>query len=99
LTKNSALSIIPCDSYAPSYIGKEGVVVVQEGVVLVSELMLPRGPERRNGDRRALMERRYTERRDPVRASAGRRGVWPFDRRIAERRMLERREGWPQTSA
>jgi hypothetical protein len=39
------------------------------------------------------------ERRDPVRASAGRRGVWPFDRRIAERRMLERRDGWPQTQA
>ena len=72
---------------------------MQEGVAVVSELIVPRGPERRNGDRRAWMERRYTERRDPVRASAGRRGVWPFDRRIAERRMLERREGWPQTSA
>ena len=72
---------------------------MQEGVAVVSELIVPRGPERRSGDRRAWMERRYTERRDPVRASAGRRGVWPFDRRIAERRMLERRDGWPETQA
>ena len=72
---------------------------MQEGVVVVSEVLLPRGPERRNGDRRAWMERRYAERRDPVRATAGRRGVFPFDRRIAERRMLERREGWPQHQA
>ncbi len=75
------------------------MVVVQKGVVIVSELMVPRGPERRNGDRRAWVERRYAERRDPVRASAGRRGVFPFDRRIAERRMLERREGWLQAQA
>ncbi len=75
------------------------MVVVQKGVVVVSELMVPRGPERRNSDRRAWVERRYAERRDPVRASAGRRGVFPFDRRIAERRMLERREGWPQALA
>jgi hypothetical protein len=72
---------------------------VQEGVVVVSDLLLPRGPERRNGDRRDLVERRYTERRDPVRATAGRRGDYPFDRRIAERRMLERREGWPPQQA
>ena len=72
---------------------------MQEGVVVLSEVLLPRGPERRNGDRRAFMERRYSERRDPVRATAGRRGVWPFDRRIAERRMLERREGWPVLQA
>ena len=75
------------------------MVVVQEGVVVVSEVLIPRGPERRNGDRRAWVERRYAERRDPVRATAGRRGVWPFDRRVAERRMLERREGWPQHQA
>jgi hypothetical protein len=72
---------------------------VQEGVAVVSDVLVPRGPERRNGDRRAWVERRYSERRDPVRAAAGRRGVWPFDRRIAERRMLERREGWPRHQA
>jgi len=65
----------------------------------VSKLMLPRGPERRNGGKPAWKERRDTERREPVRASDGRRGAWRIDRRIAERRMLERREGWPQTSA
>jgi hypothetical protein len=75
------------------------VAVLEEGAVVVSELLVPRGPERRSGDRRAWMERRYSERRDPVRATAGRRGVYPFDRRIAERRMLERREGWPQNQA
>ena len=75
------------------------MAVLEEGVVVVSELLLPRGPERRNGDRRAWMERRFAERRAPERATAGRRGVYPFDRRIAERRMLERREGWPQNQA
>ena len=62
----------------------------------MNDVLLPRGPERRGeDDRRAFVERRYAERRDPVRAAAGRRGVFPFDRRIAERRMLERRENWP----
>lgn len=75
------------------------MAVLEEGVVVVSELLVPRGPERRNGDRRAWMERRYAERRAPERATAGRRGVYPFDRRIAERRMLERRDGWPQNEA
>jgi hypothetical protein len=69
-------------------------VVVQQGVEVLSTTMVERGPERRGGDRRSWVERRFAERRDPVRASAGRRGVFPFDRRIAERRMLERREGW-----
>ncbi len=68
----------------------------EEGVGL-RETLVPRGPERRNGDRRAWVERRYAERRDPVRATAGRRGVFPFDRRIAERRMLERRTLWPES--
>jgi hypothetical protein len=71
----------------------------KEGRVVVSELRVPRGPERRDGDRRAWLERRYTERRDPVRATAGRRGVFPFDRRVAERRMLERRTNWPEPQA
>ncbi len=68
--------------------------------MVLSDLLLPRGPERRGeSDRRAWAERRYAERRDPVRAAAGRRGVFPFDRRIAERRMLERRENWPADQA
>ncbi|MHB8612588.1 MAG: hypothetical protein ACYDAL_09190 [Candidatus Dormibacteraceae bacterium] len=73
--------------------------VVEEGVEILSETMMPRGPERRAGDRRAWLERRYAERRDPVRATAGRRGIFPFDRRVAERRMLERRTGWPESQA
>ncbi len=68
-------------------------------MVLSDTLLLPRGPERREAVRRSGVERRYAERRDPVRATAGRRGAFPFDRRIAERRMLERRESWPAPQA
>ncbi|MGA8923551.1 MAG: alpha/beta hydrolase [Candidatus Dormiibacterota bacterium] len=42
--------------------------------------------ERRGDVRRAHIERRSGERRDPVRASAGRRVFVPSDRRLAERR-------------
>lgn len=45
------------------------------------------------------MERRFVERRDPERAVAGRRVVHPFDRRVAERRFLERRTNWPEAQA
>jgi hypothetical protein len=72
----------------------------EEGVSVLSDVLLPRGPERRGeDDRRTFVERRYAERRDPVRATAGRRGIFPFDRRIAERRMLERRDNWPGQQA
>ena len=68
-----------------------------EGDVMAGELLVPRGSERRGEDgRRGTGERRFGERRDPVRASAGRRVLFPFDRRIAERRTLERRESWPE---
>ena len=70
----------------------------EEGVV-VNEFLVPRGPERRDGGRRAGVERRYAERRDPERATAGRRVLFPFDRRIAERRMIERRTRWPEHPA
>ena len=60
--------------------------------------MIERGPERRmNGDRRSGVERRFGERRNPDRAAAGRRVVFPFDRRVAERRFVERRSEWPET--
>ena len=45
-----------------------------------------RGDERRTEGRRSNVERRFSERRDPVRAGAGRRVFYPFDRRTAERR-------------
>jgi hypothetical protein len=67
-----------------------------EGEMLISETMVPRGAERRGDGRRSDAERRVGERRDPVRAAAGRRVLFPFDRRIAERRALERRESWPE---
>jgi hypothetical protein len=70
----------------------------REGDILRSETLVPRGPERRGDGRRSEIERRFGERRDPVRATAGRRVLYPFDRRIAERRTLERRESWPELS-
>jgi hypothetical protein len=62
--------------------------------------MTSRGPERRTGwDRRSGTERRYAERRAPERAGANRRVLFPFDRRVAERRFLERRSFWPEVEA
>jgi hypothetical protein len=61
---------------------------------------MPRGPERRTAvERRSGEERRYAERRDPARGEAGRRVESPFDRRVAERRFIERRSDWPQAQA
>ncbi len=45
--------------------------------------------ERRNAGRRSDVMRRLGERREPVRASAGRRVLFPFERRMAERRSRE----------
>ena len=45
------------------------------------------------------MDRRFGERRDPERAGATRRVAYPFDRRVAERRFLERRSEWPEPQA
>jgi len=56
-------------------------------------LPIPRGGERRGAGRRSDVTRRLGERRDPVRAGAGRRVVSP-DRRMAERRGRERRQTW-----
>jgi hypothetical protein len=62
--------------------------------------MTTRGPERRTGwDRRSGTDRRFAERRMPERASANRRVLFPFDRRVAERRFLERRNFWPEVEA
>lgn len=62
--------------------------------------LIARGPERRSGeDRRRNLDRRFGERRDPARAAANRRVLFPFDRRVAERRFLERRTEWPEAQA
>jgi pimeloyl-ACP methyl ester carboxylesterase len=61
-------------------------------------LKTPRGAERRGSGRRSIARRRYGERRNPIRSMAGRRVLFPFERRIAERRARERREGWPGLS-
>ncbi len=80
---------VACDSIT-------GPMAAQEEKVVLSETKKPRGPERRENERRAGVERRFAERRDFLRATAGRRGAFPFDRRIAERRMPERRQFWPE---
>jgi 3-oxoadipate enol-lactonase len=59
---------------------------------------LPRGAERRHAGRRSDGVRRVGERRDPVRAGAGRRVLFPSDRRRSERRGHERRESWRVSS-
>jgi 3-oxoadipate enol-lactonase len=57
-------------------------------------LPMPRAGERRAAGRRSDVMRRLGERRDPVRASAGRRVLFA-DRRMAERRRgHERRQSW-----
>ncbi|HEV2415012.1 MAG TPA: hypothetical protein VGX27_09390 [Candidatus Dormibacteraeota bacterium] len=62
--------------------------------------MKERGPERRTGvERREGSDRRYGDRRAPERAGPGRRTIYPFDRRVAERRFIERRGDWPATKA
>jgi 3-oxoadipate enol-lactonase len=57
-------------------------------------LPMPRGGERRGAGRRSAATRREGERRDPVRAGAGRRILFPVDRRMVERRGHERRNSW-----
>jgi len=69
-----------------------------DGEMSMNDTLVPRGSERRGEGRRSNAERRFAERRNPVRAAAGRRVLFPFDRRIAERRALERRESWPEPS-
>ena len=54
----------------------------------------PRSYERRSEGRRSEVMRRLGERRDPVRASAGRRVQFPYERRVADRRGHERRQAW-----
>jgi 3-oxoadipate enol-lactonase len=54
--------------------------------------MKPRLAERRTEWRRSEAERREGERREPVRSTPGRRVLFAYDRRTAERRAHERRE-------
>ena len=61
--------------------------------------MSQRGPERRsNIERRSGTDRRVADRRQPERAGPGRRVLFPFDRRVAERRFTERRTAWPDSA-
>ncbi len=69
-------------------------LAVQQHLVQLA-LATPRRAERRGDGRRSGRMRRSGERRDPVRTSAGRRVLFPFERRMAERRGRERRASLP----
>ena len=69
-------------------------LAVQQHLVELG-LATTRGADRRGDGRRSDRMGRRGERRDPVRASAGRRVLLPLDRRMAQRRGRERRESWP----
>jgi pimeloyl-ACP methyl ester carboxylesterase len=68
-------------------------LVVQQFLAELA-LPIPRGAERRGAARRSEATRRFAERRDPIRATTGRRLLFPSDRRMAERRGHERRQTW-----
>jgi hypothetical protein len=68
-------------------------LAIQRYVAELAEGMAP-GTERRAANRRSDGLRRIGERRNPVRANAGRRIQFSLDRRIAERRGHEGRESW-----
>jgi hypothetical protein len=55
------------------------------------ETQVPRTADRRVGERRSIIERRFGERRCPERAQVGRRVLFATDRRMAGRRMGEPR--------
>jgi len=56
-----------------------------------SEALVPRSADRRVGERRSTIERRFGERRCPERAHVGRRVLLATDRRMTGRRMGESR--------
>jgi pimeloyl-ACP methyl ester carboxylesterase len=68
-------------------------LAVQQYLVELA-LGIPRRAEQRGADRRSDDSRRRAERRDTFRASPGHRNLFPFDRRMAERRGHDRRESW-----
>jgi hypothetical protein len=55
------------------------------------ETLVPGRTDRRVGERRSTIERRFGERRCPERAHVGRRALFATERRMAGRRMGERR--------
>jgi hypothetical protein len=61
----------------------------REGEMAFSETLVPRRADRRVGERRSTVERRFGERRCPERAHVGRRVLFATDRRVAGRRMGE----------
>jgi hypothetical protein len=63
----------------------------KEGEMAFIETLVPTRADRRLGERRSTIERRFGERRCPERAHVGRRVIFATDRRMAARRMGEPR--------
>jgi len=61
----------------------------REGEMAFIETLVPRRADRRVGERRSTIERRFGERRCPERAHVGRRVLFAADRRMSGRRMGE----------
>lgn len=60
-----------------------------------SEIQVERDVERRAAVRRINSDRRLLERRSPERATVGRRNLFVPDRRLVERRVMDRRAFQP----
>jgi hypothetical protein len=61
----------------------------REDEMAFSETLAPARADRRVGERRSTIERRFVERRRPERAHVGRRVLSATDRRMAGRRISE----------
>jgi hypothetical protein len=94
LANSQPLVMIEAGGHACNLTHPELVNPYLEQFLMELGLPMPRGAERRGSGRRSSFIRRLAERRTPGRADAGRRVLFPFERRIAERRDHERRELW-----
>jgi 3-oxoadipate enol-lactonase len=95
LANSQPLVMIEGGGHACNLTHPELVNLTMQRYLVGVALRTPRGADRRRDGRRSDVRRRLEERRNSVRAGAGRRVLFPFDRRLTERRRHERRESWP----
>jgi len=95
LANSQPLVMIEGGGHACNLTHPELVNLTMQRYLVGVALGTPRGADRRRDGRRSDVRRRLEERRNSVRAGAGRRVLFPFDRRLTERRRRERRESWP----
>jgi len=92
LANSGALVTIEGGGHACNLTHPEPVNLALQEFLFGLALEIARRGERRTRGRRTGVMRRHGERRDPVRAGAGRRVLFPVDRRTGERRSHERRQ-------